>query len=172
MEMTTLALLVLMPLLVWRIYSRLKRMMGRTLSQQWRHWMMALLFPALLVWLGVLSMGNLLAVSCLAGAAIAGAWGGVLGIKLTRFENTAKGYFYTPDRRLGMAVAMLFVARLLYRGLELYINSRTATPQPSAPFADSPLSLMAAGLLSGYFAAYGWGLLRWHRGQRPLRGAD
>ncbi|MES2739395.1 MAG: hypothetical protein V4754_00370 [Pseudomonadota bacterium] len=171
MEMTTLALLVLMPLLVWRIYSRLKRMMGRTRSQLWRHWLMALLFPALLVWLGMASRGNVLAVSCLAGAAIAGAWAGVLGIKLTRFETTAKGYFYTPDSRLAMTVAMLFVARLLYRGLELYINSRTAAPQPAPAFMESPLSLMAVGLLSGYFAAYGWGLLRWHRRQRPLHGA-
>jgi hypothetical protein len=171
MEMTTLALLILMPLLVWRIYSRLKRMMGRTPSQLWRHWLMALSSSALLIWLGVASMGNLLAVSCLAGAAIAGAWAGVLGTKLTRFENTPKGYFYTPDRRLGMAVAMLFVARFLYRGLELYINSRAATPQPSVGFTDSPLSLMAVGLLGGYFSAYGWGLLRWHRRQRPLHAA-
>ena len=170
METTTLALLVLIPLLVWRIYSRLKRMMGRQPSQLWRHWAAAVLLPALLAALAVAvaTKGDVLALSCLGAGALAGAWLGVWGLKLTRFENTDKGYFYTPNLRLGMLVAMLFVARVLYRGMELYMNTRVAVPVPQADFTQSPLTLLTFGLLAGYYAAYAWGLLRWRRNQKPL----
>ncbi len=168
METTTLALLVLIPLLVWRIYSRLKRMMGRQASQLWRHWAAAVLLPLLLAALAVATQGEVLALSCLGAGALAGAWLGAWGLKLTRFENTDKGYFYTPNLRLGMLVSMLFAARVLYRGMELYMNSRVAVPVPQGDFAQSPLTLLSFGLLAGYYAAYGWGLLRWRRSQKPL----
>lgn len=168
MEMTTLALLVLIPLLVWRIYSRLKRMMGRHESQMWRHWAAAVLLPVLLAALAVATGGEALTLSSLAAGALGGAWLGLWGIRLTRFENTGKGYFYTPNVRLGMTVALLFAARVLYRGMELYMNTRIAVPQPQADFTQSPLTLLTFGLLAGYYAAYAWGLLRWRRGQAPV----
>ena len=80
------------------------------------------------------------------------------GLRLTRFENTGKGFFYTPNLHLGIAVTMLFIARLLYRGLELYM-----IPAPARDFTSSPLTLLVFGLLGGYYAAYGRGLLRWRR---------
>lgn len=171
METTTLALLVLIPLLVWRIYSRLKRSMARQASKLWRHWAGAILFPLLIAAAAVASQGEQLALSCLAAGTLAGVWLGVWGIKLTRFENTDKGYFFTPNFRLGMLVSLLFVARLLQRGLELYLNSRVALPLAQPPLAQSPLTLLAVGLLAGYYAAYGWGLLRWRHSQKPVAAA-
>ena len=56
MEMTTIALLVLIPLLVWRIYSRIKSMLKRQESLIWRHWLSAVAFPVLLAWLALSSM--------------------------------------------------------------------------------------------------------------------
>ena len=166
MEITTLALLVLIPLLVWRIYSRLKRMMGRQRSQLWRHWAAAILLPLLIAGLAIGARSDLLALSCLGAGAIAGAWLGILGIKLTRFENTDQGFFYTPNLHLGITVSMLFIARLLYRGLELYLISRAAIPVPAHDFTKSPLTLLLFGLLAAYYAAYGWGLVRWRRKPR------
>lgn len=171
METTTIALLVLVPLLVWRIYSRLKRMMVRQPSVTWRHWAAAIGLPLLLAALALAARANLLALSCLGAGALAGAWLGVWGVKLTRFENTDKGLFFTPHRYLGIAIAMLFVARLMYRALELYINSRAATPLAQGSFTDSPLTLLAFGLLAGYYASYAWGLLRWRRSQVSLAAA-
>lgn len=172
MESTTLALLVLVPLLVWRIYSRLKRLGARQRSQVWRHRAAAVLFPLALAALGAASMADVLALSCLAAGALAGGWLGVWGLKRTRFESGDKGCFFTPDRHLGIVVAMLFVARLLYRGLELYINSRAELPAPAGEFMRSPLTQLTFGLLAGYYALYAWGLLRWRRSQPPVNGAQ
>lgn len=171
MEKTTLALLILVPLLVWRIYSRLKKLMRRQESLLWRHWVAALAFPLILLVTAASALRNELAVACLAAGALGGAWGGIWGIKLTRFEMTAKGYFYTPNMRLGIAVTMLFAARVIYRGLELYINSREAipVPKPTQDFTQSPLTMLTFGLLAGYYAAYAWGLVRWRRSQAPAQ---
>ncbi|WP_317202005.1 hypothetical protein [Janthinobacterium sp.] len=168
METTTLALLVLVPLLVWRIFSRLKRMMVRQPSTLWSHWAAAILFPLLVAALAALTGGAALPLSSLGAGALAGAWLGVWGIKLTRFENTAKGCFYTPNRHLGMLVAMLFVARALHLCLELYLNTRVAAPLPQQDPAQSPLTMLSCGLLAGYYGIYAWGLLRWRRSQKPF----
>ena len=121
MEMTTIALLVLIPLLVWRIYSRIKSMLKRQESLIWRHWLSAVAFPVLLAWLGLSMLDNVLGLSCLAAGALAGAWLGVFGLKGTRFETIGKRYFFTPNLRIGITVFMLLAARMLYRGLELYM---------------------------------------------------
>lgn len=170
MEATTLALLVLIPLLVWRIYFRLKGVLGaRRRSQPWRHLAPALLWPLLIAAAALQVKSDLLALSCLGAGALAGVWTARWGVRLTRFGNTAQGWFYTPDLRHGMAVTMLFVARLLYRGLDLYIDSRAATPPaPGGDFSRAPLTLLAFGMLAAYYAAYGVGLLRWRRSQRTL----
>jgi hypothetical protein len=161
MEATTIALLVLMPLLVWRIYARLKRAMGRSRSQLWRHWSAAVLLPSAVLGLALAAWPDVLAVSCLGAGALAGAWLGLWGIGLTRFERNEKGWFFTPNLHLGLLVTMLFVARLLYRGLELYVNSRAALPVPLPDFSQSPLTLLSFGLLAGYFAAQAVALVRW-----------
>ena len=171
MEKTTLALLILVPLLVWRIYSRLKRLMRRQESFMWRHWLAAIAFPLVLLVTAASAIRNELAVACLAAGTLGGVWAGVWGIKLTRFETTSKGYFYTPNLHMGIAVTMLFAARVIYRGLELYVNSREAipVPKPTQDFTQSPLTMLSFGLLAGYYAAYAWGLLRWRRSQKPAR---
>ncbi|HEV7816715.1 MAG TPA: hypothetical protein VGP06_16645 [Janthinobacterium sp.] len=174
MEKTTLALLVLVPLLVWRIYSRLKRLMQRQQSHLWRHRAAMLLFPLAILAAASGAIGNELALACLAAGVLAGAWAGIWGIKLTRFETTEKGFFYTPNLHMGIAVTMLFVARIIYRGLELYINSREAlpVPKPTHDFTQSPLTMLTFGLLAAYYASYAWGLLRWRRSQKPAAALD
>jgi hypothetical protein len=163
MEITTVLLLVLIPLLVWRIYSRLQRALGRQHSQLWRHCVAAIVFPLLIGTLAIAVRLDLLALSCLGAGTIAGVWLGIWGIKLTRFEDTNKGYFFTPNRHLGVAVPMLFIARLLYRGLELYLIRRDAIPASAQDFTTSPLTVLVFGLLAAYYAAYGWGLVRWRQ---------
>lgn len=161
MEATTIALLVLMPLLVWRIYSRLKRAMGRSRSHLLRHWCAAVLLPLTLLGLALAAWPDMLAVSCLGAGALAGAWLGLWGLKLTRFEQGETGWFFTPNLHLGLLVTMLFIARLLHRALELYVNSRAAVPVQLPDFSQSALTLLSFGLLAGYYCAYGIGLLRW-----------
>ena len=172
METTTLALLFLVPLLVWRIYSRLKKLVARQKSQLWRHRLVAFGVPALIVFLATTTKFDILPLSSLGAGVLAGGWLGVLGIKLSRFEQVGKDYYFTQHRYLGLAITMLFIARLLYRGMEIYLNTRLDVPVPPPPFGQSPLTMAAYGMVTGYYAAYAWGLLRWRQRNRPLEAAE
>lgn len=172
METTTLALLFLVPLLVWRIYSRLKKLVARQKSQLWRHRLVAFGFPALIVFLATTTKFEILPLSSLGAGVLAGGWLGVLGIRLTRFEQVGKDYYFTQHRYLGLAITMLFIARLLYRGMEIYLNTRLDVPVPPPPFGQSPLTMAAYGMVTGYYAAYAWGLLRWRQRNKPLKAAE
>ena len=172
METTTLALLFLVPLLVWRIYSRLKKLVARQKSQLWRHRLVAFGVPALIVFLATTTKFEILPRSSLGAGVLAGGWLGVLGIKLTRFEQVGKDYYFTQHRYLGLAITMLFIARLLYRGMEIYLNTRLDVPVPPPPFGQSPLTMAAYGMVTGYYAAYAWGLLRWRQRNKPLETAQ
>ena len=172
METTTLALLFLVPLLVWRIYSRLKKLVARQKSQLWRHRLVAFGVPALIVFLATTTKFEILPLSSLGAGVLAGGWLGVLGIKLSRFEQVGKDYYFTQHRYLGLAITMLFIARLLYRGMEIYLNTRLDVPVPPPPFGQSPLTMAAYGMVTGYYTAYAWGLLRWRRRNKPLEAAE
>jgi hypothetical protein len=159
MNLTTLALLVLTPFLVWRIYSRLKTAMARQRSIVSRHWTGVGVFIAMVLvpaselahrpaMLGWLALGT-----------AAGIGYGIWGLRLTRFEDTNEGYYFTPNARLGILIAMLFAARILYIGFEMYANQGSNLPTPR--FTDSPLTMLAVGLTGGYFGTFSAGLLRW-----------
>ncbi|MES2315936.1 MAG: hypothetical protein V4631_00445 [Pseudomonadota bacterium] len=155
----TVALLVLAPFLVWRVYSRVKSMMKRQRSIMQRHYTGAGAFtamvlvtasqlidlPGALAWLAIGTMG---------GIAYA-----VWGLKLTRFETVKEGYFFTPNARLGIVIAMLFMAAVMYVGFEIYANQGSGLPTPKV--TDYVFFMPAMGLMAGYFGTYSVGLLRW-----------
>jgi hypothetical protein len=162
MSFTTLALIILAPVLVWRIYSRLKTQMARQRSILTRHYTGLLVFGAMVVVpLSVVLPGEPLSLAALAGGTLIGIALGNFGLKKTRFEETEQGYYFTPNARLGIALAMVLVARVLYIGVDIYINQGTGMRAPG--FTDSPLSMLCVGLTAGYFGTYSAGLLRWRR---------
>ena len=157
---------VMIPLIAWRLYRRVRGMIGRQTSRMRRHWTAAIFFPviALLVALGALFHPEALA-SLGAGIAV-GIGLAVWGLRLTRFEHTAQGFFYTPNAHIGIALSVLFATRIVWRLFEM----QSITGQGVAPqhFAANPLTLAIFGALAGYYTAYAVGLLRWRHG---LRGA-
>ena len=168
MEMTTIVLLLLVPLLVWRIYSRLKALMGRNRSQLWRHYALAVLLPLMVGILAANLIGHPLALGVLVIGCAAGAGLGYWNMKLTRLENTPEGFFYTPNLHLGLLVSLLFIGRLLYRGFELYLQMHNGTQLPPDQFHQSPLTVLTFGLLAGFYGVYNYLLARWRRGQKPV----
>ena len=119
-------------------------------------------FPVLLALLLLGSLahpGNLLA---LAGGAAAGAGLGVYGLRLTIFEESSNGLFYTPNAHLGIALSLLMLGRIAYRFVQIYLMDGTAG-MSSTDFMRSPLTLLIFGTLAGYYLTYAIGLLRWHR---------
>jgi hypothetical protein len=159
MDLTTLALLFLTPLLVWRIYTRLKSRMERQRSIVSRHYTALLLFGAMVTVPAAELIGRPLPLAALIGGALAGIALGLYGLRKTRFEDTDQGYYFTPNARLGIVIAMVLVARVLYLGVLIYANKGSNLPNPR--LTDSPLTMLCLGLAAGYFGTYSAGLLRW-----------
>lgn len=158
MDLTTIALIILAPVLVWRVYSRVKSRMERQRSIVSRHYTALLAFFAMVA-VPASELTDPLKLAALAGGLAAGLALGVYGLRSTRFEDTSEGYFFTPNARLGILVAMALVARVLYLGVEIYMNKGSSLPTPK--FTDSPLTMFTVGLTAGYFGMYSAGLLRW-----------
>jgi hypothetical protein len=164
LTITTLALLVLTPLLVWRIYTRIKSRMTRQRSIVSRHYTGVLVFGAMILVPAAQLLGHPYNLAALLVGAAGGIGYGVWGLKLSRFEATEQGYWYTPNARLGIVMAMILVARLLYYGIEIYANQGKDIPTPQ--LTESPLTMLCVGLTAGYFGCYSAGLLRWRRRMR------
>lgn len=156
----TTVLVVLLPLIAWRVYARFKRMVGRQRLTTYRIWIQLTLFPALVLLIGLASAAHPLSLVAFVASLAAGAALGRYGIRTTAFQPDPGGLFYTPNAHLGIALSVLFVLRLAYRLVEVY----TGIPggeRGAADFARSPLTLTVFGLLAGYYVAYAVGLARW-----------
>ncbi len=147
-------------LIVWRVYSRVRRMVGRQQLSEVRPWITVCLFPVVLVLLLFGSFAHLGTVLVVAAGVGLGTALGFYGLRLTKFEQTLSGLFYTPNAHLGVTLSLLFLGRIAYRAAQLYF---TATPvsAPSSDFVRSPLTLLIFGTLTGYYITYAVGLLRW-----------
>jgi hypothetical protein len=161
MSLTTLALIILAPVLVWRIYARIKGQMARQRSILSRHYTGILVFAAMILVPVSEAMTRPLSLGALAAGAALGIALGFYGLRHTRFEQTEEGYYFTPNERLGIAAGMVLVARVLYIGLDIYINQGSGVPAPG--FTDSPVSMWCVGLTGGYFCTYSAGLMLWRR---------
>ena len=146
-------------LVVWRLYSRVRRMVGRQAFSRKRVLATVVLFPLLLV---LVLFGSLAHPTSLL-ASVAGAGLGVAlgfyGLRLTKFEETPLGLFYTPSAHLGIALSLLFIGRIGYRFAQLYLSGASASSHSA--FVSSSLTLAIFGTLAGYYVSYALGLLRW-----------
>jgi cytochrome b561 len=157
---STLTLLALIPLLAWRIRARFRRMVGRQRLSRIRPWITLVLFPTLVLLIGLAARSQPERILWLAAGLVVGAALGVFGLSKTQFEPTKEGLFYTPNAHLGIALSLLFVARIAYRFVEIY-RMGPGGPSGMGDFARSPLTLSVFGLLAGYYVSYAIGLVRW-----------
>src|SRR4051794_21366465 len=142
----------LIPLVLWRVYARIRRNIGRQRSRPWRHWFGVTILALLVLVFALAALGNALA----EGAIWAGVGGGVVlalwGLRLTRFERTDEGFFYTPNAYIGVGLSLLLASRILYRVVQLYQGGAGAASSSHPDFARSPLTLLVFGLVAGYYA--------------------
>lgn len=157
---SSLTLLVLLPLLGWRIYSRVRRMVGRQRLSTVRPWITLAIFPLILLMLALAAAAHPERLALLAAGAAVGVGLGYYGLGKTRFEATSQGLFYTPNAHLGIALSLLFIGRIVYRMVEVMVLA-PHLPQGAEDFARSPLTLLVFGLMAGYYLRYAIGLLRW-----------
>ena len=163
MASPNLVFLVVVPLVAWRIYKRVRRNIGQQKSRLWRHWAGTILCPILLVLFAVAAMHSADAEMALGGGILAGLALGTWGLRLTRFTESGGNHYYTPNPYLGVGLSALLVVRVLWRFWELYQLHGAMPPAASNDLAKSPLTLLLLGVVFGYYAAYSFGLLRWRR---------
>ncbi|MFI4969213.1 MAG: DUF1453 domain-containing protein [Lysobacterales bacterium] len=152
------AVLVMLSLYYWRF----RRLFGRQRVQPARMKFRI----AFLLLVGVLLMLRGMTQPDIAIAAAAGLAGGValalLGLRLTRFESTPQGRFYTPHGGIGLALSALLVGRLAYRFFVIgpaLQAAHGAGADPFGGFQRSPLTSAMFALLIGYYVAYYAGVL-------------
>jgi hypothetical protein len=150
-------------LVAWRLYARVRRMVGRQTLSRVRPWVTVVVFPVLIAALLLGSAAHPFnALTLLAGVGVGVALG-VYGLRLTTFEATPQALFYTPNAHLGIALSLLMLGRVAYRMAQLYglVDSASAAAAAPTEFFRSPLTLAIFGTLAGYYATYAIGLLRW-----------
>ena len=89
---------------------------------------------------------------------------GVIGLVLTRWEQTPRALHYTPNRWLILIITLVVSARLLYGIWRIWHGWRTAGSDTSwIETAGVAGSLALGAIILGYYVAYSaglWWLLR------------
>jgi hypothetical protein len=151
---------LVIPFIAWRIYMRARRNIGRQSYKPMRLQASVAIFSTVLVVFAYFGLPHPMTLIALAGglaSSCALAW---WGVRLTKFEHTPQGIFYTPNTALGLAVSALFIGRILYRMIMLTGTNAVAAPQPF----QSPLTYFLFGVSAGYYIVYAIGvLIRSHR---------
>jgi hypothetical protein len=155
-----LTVILVVALVAWRFYARIRRMIGRQRLSSIRPWITVVVLPLVLVLLlATATLHPLTGVATAVGLA-AGIALGRIGTRLTKFEATPAGLFYTPNAHLGIALSLLLVLRLGWRLAMLQIDGGASDPQ-AMQMGSSPLTMVIFGTLAGYYVTYAIGLLRW-----------
>jgi len=159
--------LAIVALVAWRMHARIRRLIGRQRLSPVRPWITVCVFPVLVALLALGSHTSLLLSSWLALGVVLGVTLGVLGLRMTRFEVTSDGLYYTPSAHLGVALSLLVVARLVWRllftgigGAGAGLGGSAAAPTQSPGTTLTPLTLLLIGTLAGYYFTYAVGLMR------------
>jgi len=155
---------VIAPLVLWRMYSRFKRLTSRQQSKTWRHRSTLVFFPLLVLALaaGAFASGPVTLIALAAGLPL-GLILARIAIAKTRFEQAGDAFYFTPNAPIGMLIGLLFIGRMAYRAYEYYTLGTIANHE----FVTSPLTLFIFGLLAGYYMTYAFGLLAWRRRTAP-----
>ncbi len=161
MNQTTIVMLLVAPLVLWRMYARVQRLTTRQESKVWRHMTALIVFPLITLMLIVLSLKAPLALAAMTGGVAIGIGLAMVALSKTTFETVDARFYFTPHARIGMAVFMVFMVRMMYRFYEI----STIPPGHGADLGLNPLTMAAFGLLAGYYTVYAAGLMRWRRAQ-------
>jgi membrane protein CcdC involved in cytochrome C biogenesis len=161
--------LAILALIAWRLYARIRRTVGRQRLSPVRPWVTVVLFPLLVALLAFVARSHAPAAAALGGGAVVGVGLGLLGLRLTRFEVSPEGRYYTPSAHLGVALSTLLVCRIFYR---FFVYGLPGSSLGAAPPPLTPLTLLLLGTLAGYYTTYAVGLLRWSWRSRAAPGVQ
>jgi hypothetical protein len=158
-------------LIAWRMYARIRRVIGRQHFSLPRTWLRIVLFPIIIALLAFSGAAHPEALGLLACGIAFGVGLGVLGLRLTKYEVTGQGLYYTPSAHLGIALSTFLIARIAYRFAVYGLPGANGTGAPHGATL-TPLTMLLIGTLAGYYWTYGIGLLRWSARSRATPTAD
>jgi hypothetical protein len=164
--------LVLIPVIVFAVWRRVRRQFGPQPIQRKRMMTRIVIFAVIAGLISIAAMHDFRLLGGLAGGMVAGAVLGLIGLRLSRFEvHPVKGDCYVPNPYMGAVVTALLLGRLVWRFAMLspQMGDPTgATPPIHGPdLGQSPLTMLTFGLVVGYYVCYYAGLLVHH--QRIIR---
>ena len=165
--MTTAQILptLIIPLVLWRVYSRIRRNVGRQALRPRRLTGAAIFFSAITALVALAAVRYPSALGALGGGLLLSLPLGVLALRLTRFELSAEQKFYTPNTTIGLAVTLLFVGRIVYRVVTLAGANGLGGARPSV--FENPVTLFVFGITAGYYVTYYVGILVRSREESP-----
>ena len=140
-------------LLAWSFYRRVRRNIGRQPVRPGRLLAYAVLLGALSLFFALTGLAQPRLLEGLFAGLALGALLALLGLRLTQFETTARGSFYTPNTHIGVILMVIFIGRLVYR-LMLVSEFSESAPGQRADLGQSPLTNFVYGLLAGYYILY------------------
>jgi hypothetical protein len=149
---------LIVPLIVWRVYRRVRRNVGRQLFHPRRLITSIAVFTVLTGVIAFVAIRFPVLEEGLGGGLLAGGLLAWLGIHLTRFEFSEAGRFYTPNTYIGISVTSLLVGRIVYRALALR-GAMSGGEDPVPSMFHSPLTLVFFGITAGYYVVYCAGVL-------------
>jgi hypothetical protein len=156
---TQILTILLLALILWRVYMRMRRTLGRQHLTKVRPWIIVILYPVLTALILSSAARQPQALAALAVGLAVGVGLGIYGFRLTRFEVTPEGLYYTPSAHIGIALSLLLVGRVAYRMIQ--VGATGLGGGPGGVPTLNPLTLLAVGPLFGYYTTYSIGLLRW-----------
>lgn len=154
---TALALLI-----IWRVLARFKHAIGPQRLSRYRAPITFSLYGPLLLAVIWSLFPRLGLIAELLGFMTIGAALATVALRRTFFEAQPGSLKYTPYKPIALSLATLFLARLVYRLIEIFWIA-PEVHSGAGEFFSSPLTLGALGLFAGYTLWYTKGLAIWRR---------
>ena len=142
-------------LIDWSVYRRIRRNIGRQPLRPVRITFSIAIFTLVSVLFFGLARQSPPLLLGIGGGLFLGALLGFVGLRLTKFETTDAGHFYTPSTPIGVVLSLLFLGRMLYR---FWVIRNVATAPAGPPPFQSPLTFFIFGLIAGYYLVFYIGL--------------
>ncbi|HUD45900.1 MAG TPA: hypothetical protein VMR33_03665 [Candidatus Baltobacteraceae bacterium] len=149
--------LVFVALIIWRVYRRVRRSIGRQRVQPKRLTAGIVIYSVICVLIALAALAHPRVLAGLGAGLLLGVPLGLVALRFTRFETTREGRFYTAHPYIGISIAALLVVRVFYR-MTTILGTAAQTQKPPM-MMQSPLTLSLLGLLAGYYITYYTGVL-------------
>src|SRR5258706_5260417 len=91
---STLTLLILVPLILWRVYARIRRMVGRQRLSKIRPWITLTVFPLITAMLALAALLHPERLTLLAGGLAVGLGLAGHGLRRAKVEGTPQGQYH------------------------------------------------------------------------------